>query len=229
MVIFIDTAEALLDIPFLAEDLFEWIWHCHCLRTIYPIYQRLTFVVLGNAIPTDLIKNKTLLSTGRAIAPENFQLADTSPLQTAFENRMVDPTQLLAAIFHWTNGHPLLTQKLCAVAHSLLNEFSPPTQPTAPHAEALEQWVAHLATTRIIDNWNRQDDLPYLWEMCYLLTHSQYKKPLTTMYQHILAGHPVQLDGDRLQAELIMSGLVIARDGHLHSGNEIYRHIFGAI
>ena len=37
LVIFIDDVEALCTIPFLANDLFEWIGHCYSLRKIYPM------------------------------------------------------------------------------------------------------------------------------------------------------------------------------------------------
>lgn len=229
VVVFIDVAESLLDVPFLANDVFEWIWYCRCLRKIYPIYERLNFVVLGNVISTDLIKSEALLHSGRAITLTNFKIEDTAPLQQGFASHMVEPAQLMKAIFQWTDGQPLLTQKLCGLVSTLLNEFETPAQPTASLSASLEQWVSHLVTTSVIETWNRQDNLSYLWDICYLLTRSQYKKPLMAMYRRILADQPVKLNGDRLQAELMLSGLAIACDGHLCSGNDIYRHIFGAL
>jgi len=229
VVIFIDDAEALLNIPFLASDLFDWLWYCRCLRRIYPIYQNLHFVVLGNAPSSTLIKNESLLASCKEITPQNFELASTAPLHAGFQSRIEDPSLLLQAILRWTNGHPLLTQKFCALAQSLMDEAGPAQSPIAPFPESLNQWIDHVAQAHIIRNWNRQDNLGYLWETWQQITHSKYKKQLLTLYQRILDGQTVQLNGDQVQLELLFSGLAIAQDGQLHSANEIHRHIFAAL
>lgn len=226
VVIFIDAAESLLDIPFLANDLFEWIWHCRCLRKIYPDYNRLNFVIAGNAIPGRLIQNKALLSGGRQVALKNFALADTQPLQVAFEGRIQQPSQVLESVLRWTNGQPLLTQKLCRLLKASMDNFALPDQPTVPFPAALNRWVDHIAYTQIVSSWNRQDDLSYLWEMCYEVIRSPYKNQLVGLYRRILAGETVELNGASVQADLLHSGLVIADASQLKSANEIYRHVF---
>ena len=229
IVIFIDTAEALLNIPFLASDLFDWLWHCHCLKRIYPIYKNLHFVVLGNTTTSELITNKSFLNICQQIPLQNFELAQTAPLQLGFANRLEDPSQILQAILRWTSGHPLLTQKFCAVAKSLMDEAGSGTSPVTPFPESLNQWIDHIAESHIIDRWNRQNDLSYLWDTWHQITQSKYKKQLLTLYQRILDGHPVKLSGDQIQSELLLSGLAIAKGEQLDSANEIHRHIFAAL
>lgn len=115
VVVFIDDIDALLNIPFFVDDLLEWIWHCYCLRKIYPIYDNLNFVILGRANGSTLIKNKGILANCRAIALNNFELADTEPLQQGLAAYIQDKKQVLESILRWTSGQPLLTQKLCSL------------------------------------------------------------------------------------------------------------------
>lgn len=229
IVIFIDAAESLLDIPFLASDLCDWIWHCQCLRKIYPHYRNFRFVILGSALPTKLIQNQALLASRCEIILQNFEISDTLPLQCGFADRISEPQLLLEAILRWTNGQPLLTQKLCQLTKKLMDEVCPPHAPVTPFAEAINQWIDHVVQSRIIANWNRQDDLAHLWGMCYELMNSRYQKQILSIYRNILDDQTVSVEETMAQQELLQSGLVIANNGRLKIANEIYRGIFSSL
>lgn len=110
-----------------------------------------------------------------------------------------------------------------------MDEANPVISTVEPFPESLNQWVDHIAATHIINQWKRQDELSYLWEVWKNVSHSKYKKQLIALYQSIADDHPVQLSGDPAQSELLLNGLAIAKGEQLHSANEIHRHIFAGL
>ena len=89
-----------------------------------PKYSRLTIALLGVAIPSDLIADKTQtpFNIGRPIAIQGFTpdeaqpLADglAKPLSTRLDNSQTTLKEILA----WTGGQPFLTQKGVSVSDS---------------------------------------------------------------------------------------------------------------
>lgn len=276
VVVFIDDIDALLNIPFFADDLLEWIWHCYCLRKIYPIYDNLNFVILGNADGRALLKNKRMLANCKAIALNSFELADTGSLQQGLAPYIQSTEQVLESILRWTAGQPLLTQKLCSLFvenmhenmhenmqtsdtvsdacfcgdfNTYLNDGQnglngcvngtnepangainrPELLSVSPFPEAVDRWIDHLTRLHVVDSWYRQDDLDYLWKIFYQLNQSPYKKQLLGLCERIFAGDPVQLDQNPVQSELLLSGLVVVREGQLYLSNELYHHIFAPL
>lgn len=227
IVIFIDDIEALLDIPFLSNDLFEWIWHCHCLRKIYPEYRRLRFVVVGSAQLSSLTQNKRLIERSRVVAPSNFTLDEICTLKQYIQDYIEEPQQVLEGIFRWTNGQPLLTSKLYKLVSTHLKKTEENrTFPLSPFPAALDQWIDHAVQTDIIDTCWQQDDLSFLRSSWHRLNQSRYKRQLRDLYHNILVRDPVKLDSNPIQSELLLSGLAIAKGNELHIGSEIYRHVF---
>lgn len=224
IVIFFDEVEALLDIPFLIKDLLNWIRHCYLLRKIYPVYENLNFVILGKFSKTVL--DKSQLST-QIITPGSFELSSCAPLMTGLESYVEEPMSWVEAIFRWTNGQPLLTQKLCqTMIRCLDTQIGSDRTPLTPFPEALNSWVDDLVQWDIIETWHQQDQLNYLWDMHHQLTSSPYKKQHLALSQRILAGDPVRLDGTPAQETLLLSGLAVENGGQLQIANEIYRQIF---
>jgi hypothetical protein len=118
VVIFVDEIDTTLNLNF-RDDFFAAIRASYNDRANDPAYNRLTFVLLGVATPTDLIQDRgrTPFNIGRRIVLQEFSYADAEPLRFGLEQRHADHGDaILAHIFHWTNGHPYLTQKLCAAA-----------------------------------------------------------------------------------------------------------------
>src|SRR5262249_2540243 len=123
IVLFIDEIDAMLALDF-RDEFFAAIRALYNARESDPADQRLTFVLLGVATPTDLIRDprRTPFNIGRAIKLQEFTYDDAEPLRQGLEWRY--PTQadrILRRIFYWTNGHPYLTQKLCKAAAETQN------------------------------------------------------------------------------------------------------------
>src|SRR4029450_11737980 len=81
-----------------------------------PMYNRLTFVFLGVATPTDLARDakRTPFTSGRRIVLDEFSYSEAAPLRQGLEGPYPGQRErILSPIFYWTNGHPYLTQKLC--------------------------------------------------------------------------------------------------------------------
>ncbi len=120
VVIFIDEIETALNLKF-STDFFATIRSIYDARATDPAYKQLTFVLLGMAIPGQLIKtpDRSPFNIGHKI-----KLCEFSPKEAqAFQHNLqtIYPDQgeeIFSRIFYWTNGHPYLTQKLCLnVAH----------------------------------------------------------------------------------------------------------------
>ena len=115
IVIFIDEIDSTLNLDF-RDDFFAAIRASYNGRANEPRYNRLTFAFLGVATPTELIRDRkrTPFNIGRRIDLQEFGYQEAQPLlkqlAAIFPNHAA---AILYRVFHWTNGHPYLTQKLC--------------------------------------------------------------------------------------------------------------------
>lgn len=114
IVIFVDEIDSVLRLEF-KDDFFAVIRACYNRRSDNLEYQRLTFVLLGVATPSNLIqdKSRTPFNIGQAIKLSGFQLSEIQPLVTGLSLKIADPNQTLQTILDWTGGQPFLTQKVC--------------------------------------------------------------------------------------------------------------------
>jgi hypothetical protein len=83
VVIFIDEIDTVLSLEFSINDFFALIRSYYNQRADQPIYDRLTFCLLGVATPSDLVKDKTRtpFNIGKAIALNGFQLDEAQALE----------------------------------------------------------------------------------------------------------------------------------------------------
>ena len=112
IVIFVDEIDSVLGLSFNLDDFFALIRDCYNRRADRPIYQRLTFALIGVSTPSDLIQDRrrTPFNIGQAIELTGFQLAEAAPLAAGLTG---DRQALMQAVLDWTGGQPFLTQKLC--------------------------------------------------------------------------------------------------------------------
>ena len=215
VVIFIDEIDVTLNLDF-RDDFFAAIRAMYNARADDAEFARLTFVLLGVASPLDLIKDRarTPFNVGQGIALQEFSLADATVLQTGLE--AVYPAQgqaILARIYHWTNGHPYLTQKLClAVAESEDERWSDERVDELVHSLFLTQEARKETNLRFVqDNVNA----------------SPQRRKLLALYRQVHQGKTVAED-ERLpvQNRLKLFGLLGAERGALKTRNEIYRRAF---
>jgi GAF domain-containing protein len=173
IVIFVDEIDSTLSLNFKADDFFAFIRACHG-------DERLTFALLGVATPSDLIQDKkrTPFNIGRAIELHGFELEEAQPLAEGLALKASNPQAVLEAVLDWTGGQPFLTQKLCNL---IVNSESSVT----PGKEA--EWVENLVQTRVIENWETQDEPPHLKTIRdRILRIGKRTEPLLKLYQQIL-------------------------------------------
>jgi AAA domain-containing protein len=115
VVVFVDEIDTTIALPF-SDDFFAAIRACYNTRATAPGYRRLSFVLLGVASPTDLIKDveRTPFNVGRRIELADFGFEEARTLATGLHTDPACGEALLRRALHWTDGHPYLTQKLCA-------------------------------------------------------------------------------------------------------------------
>lgn len=144
IIIFVDEIDSVRSLPFNADDFFAVIRNVYNRRSEEPIYQRLTFALIGAATSSDLIQDKqrTPFNVGKAINLAGFQLNETEPLYAGLE----EAEEAIAEILYWTGGQPFLTQKLC----SLVRRAGQPSGDLAA-------WVEQVTQDGIIKNWEGKD------------------------------------------------------------------------
>jgi WD40 repeat protein len=217
IVIFIDEIDSVRSLKFSTDDFFALIRFCYNQRADKSAYKRLTFVLLGVATPSNLIRDKSLtpLNIGRAIELNGFQLDEAEPLVQGLVGKVSNPHQLLREVLEWTGGQPFLTQKLC--------------QLIANGTEMLagKEAVKELVQRRIIENWEAQDEPEHLRTIRdRILKENQRTVQLLSMYKEILQGREIIADGKPEKIELRLSGLVVKKQGMLSVHNRIYEQVF---
>ncbi len=219
IIIFIDEIDSVLGLNFPVNDFFALIRSCYNQRSLNPEYQRLTFAFFGVATPSDLMDDiqTTPFNIGQAIQLEGFKKHEAQPLLQGLSEKVTNPQTVLKEVLAWTNGQPFLTQKLCKLIRS--DSSSIPT-----NAEA--QWIENLVRTKIIANWESQDEPEHLRTIRDRLFKSKQSDRLLELYHQIIQqGEIVAVDSAE-ERELLLSGLAVKQQGTLKVQNRIYRSIF---
>ena len=220
IVIFFDEIDSVLSLDFSVNDFFALIRSCYNQRTLNPKYNRLTFVLLGVATPSNLINDyqRTPFNIGKAIELNGFNWQEAQPLLVGLKKTVCNPQLILQEILYWTNGQPFLTQKLC----QLVSSFPPQN-----YLNNESRWIEQLIRTRVINNWQTQDEPEHLKTIRdRLLSNEERTSSLLTLYQKILQQQLITLHNSVEQQELLLSGLIIKEEGKLKVRNLIYREVF---
>jgi signal transduction histidine kinase len=223
IVIFIDEVDSVLSLNFSTDDFFALIRACYNQRVDNPDYKRLTFCLLGVATPSDFIqdKNRTPFNIGRAVELCGFKFQEAQALAMGLARKTNNPKALLKEVLNWTGGQPFLTQKLCQII--FISE-----SPIAAGEET--EWVDKLVQSRIIENWESQDNPEHLRTIRdRLLCREQNTGRLLGLYQQILRQVEVEADDSLEQKDLRLSGLVVKQQHQLRIYNRIYASVFNLI
>ena len=227
IVIFIDEIDTVLSLDFPTDDFFGFIRFCYNERANNPIYERVTFVLLGVATPSQLIQDtrRTPFNIGEAIQLNGFSLQEARPLTRGLEGKINDPIvaeYILREILKWTGGQPFLTQKIFKIIADDENII--------PSDEKLiSKWIEGLVKLRIIENWEYQDEPQHLRTIHNRIINS--KEPLVKLlkfYLKILQDKELPVNHSLEQRELILSGLLEERNGKLKVYNLIYESVFNS-
>lgn len=217
IVVFVDEIDRVLSQTFSPDDFFALIRYFYNQRADQPNYQRLSFTLLGVATPSDLITDKTQtpFNVGQAIALQGFELHEVQPLVSGLQGKVSDPRGTIATILNWTGGQPFMTQRLCQLVASSETYLSD------------SNLVDQLVYSRVIENWEAQDEPEHLKTIRDRLLRDQQKAGrLLSLYQRILQQGAIVVDGSSEQTELRLSGLVVQRQGTLRVYNRIYQQVF---
>ncbi|RMG07586.1 MAG: hypothetical protein D6728_16320 [Cyanobacteria bacterium J055] len=219
--IFIDEVDSILNLEFAVDDFFALIRFCHEYRAIDPNYNRLTFAIFGVATPSDLIRDKsrTPFNIGTAISLDGFALEEAEALVAGLAFGWGNERAVLREILAQTNGQPFLTQKLCQLARERL-EFQTVDGKISP-----AEWIAEIVRDRLVRHWESQDEPEHLRTIRDRLLHNEDRSSrLLGLYQQILQAEIADNSPEAL--ELILSGLLVKKNGILQVKNRIYRQIF---
>ncbi|MEM8613234.1 MAG: AAA-like domain-containing protein [Cyanobacteria bacterium P01_H01_bin.105] len=225
--IFIDEVDSLLNLPFSVDDFFALIRYCYNRRAVEPDYRQLTFAIFGVAAPADLIsdKQRTPFNVGRAIVLEGFSLSEAIPLAQGLQIQTANSEAILQEVLNWTGGQPFLTQKVCQllVTSSKASMHEPLSIP--PGMEKF--WVETIVRSHIITHWESQDEPEHLRTIRDRLLYDDSRTGrLLSIYQRWLEGDAITTDDSRDQMELLLSGLMVQRNGYLVVKNRIYETVF---
>lgn len=215
VVIFIDEIDTTLKLDF-GDDFFASIRAMYNARAEDPEFRRLTFVLLGVASPSDLIKDyaRTPFNIGHAISLEEFDHSDAKVLQAGLEETLPGQGQdIFDRVYYWTNGHPYMTQKLCKEIADRKDGFW------------THKRIDGLVTQQLLSEQARKEThIKNVRDL--ILNHPQHRQ-LLMLYRKILLGRKVADDErSHIQISLKLSGLVKVDNGCLQVRNEVYRHTF---
>lgn len=214
--IFLEEIDNVKSLNFSTDDLFALIRACYEQRSSNSIYDRLTFCLLGVAVPSDLIvdKQRTPFNIGRSIDLTGFKLAEAkSPLTQGLAGTVDNPVTVLQEILDWTGGQPFLTQKLCKLV--------------AEKAESRKPNIEQLVQQCIVENWESHDTPPHLRTIRDRIRGSEQRRGrLLGLYQQILQCNAILVDNSPEQMELQLSGLVVKHQDKLSVYNRIYESVF---
>ncbi len=225
IVIFIDEVDRILSLNFNLDSFFASIREFYSKRAELEIYNKLTFALIGVATPSDLIQNaySTAFNIGRAINLTGFTFDEAQPLVHGLQENSSNPHVLLREILYWTDGQPLLTQKLCSLVRT--------SEEVIPDGNE-KKWLENLVREHILSkldssqNDSGQDIAVHLKSISDRILLNFRVKKLLSLYKNILESGSIEANDSLEQIELRLSGLVVKRDNKLKICNPIYKEIF---
>ena len=129
-------------------------------------------------------------------------------------NKAESPLVVVEKILSWTEGEPLLTDKVCQL---ILNSQ------TSINTDEEEEKVGKLVQNGLIDNWKEKGAKEHLEKISQFFLDSDPR--LLGLYQQILE-QEVSANNGQLQEQLLGSGLVVKQEGKLKLANRIYEKVF---
>jgi hypothetical protein len=215
IVLFIDEIDTTLRLDF-TDDFFAAIRFLYQGRAADPELARLSFVLIGVATPSDLIKDaaRTPFNIGRRIELTDFTIDEALPLAGFLALPPSLARDLIGWIGRWTGGHPYLTLR---VVRSLAE--SPPAH-----------WTSAAVDGRVHELFfgpkgESESNLQFVRDM---LTKKAFdREAVLRMYRAVRSGHSVtDNELDLVASWLKLSGVVGRRAGVLQLRNAVYKTVF---
>ncbi len=216
IVIFVDEIDTTLSLDF-TDDLYAAIRFLYLSRSLKQELRRLSFVLVGVATPSDLIRDpkRTPFNIGERIDLTDFTFEEALPLADGLELEAEQRQQVLEWVLEWTGGHPYLTQRLFqALIEQERQDWS---------KEAVNQVVERTFLGRESE---RDSNLQFVRDM--LTKRSPDLSEGLRTYREVLRGRKPVLDEEQslVKSHLKLSGVVLREEGKLQVRNPIYRRVF---
>ncbi|MCX6582403.1 MAG: AAA-like domain-containing protein [Candidatus Aminicenantes bacterium] len=217
VVIFVDEIDTTIGLPF-TDDFFAAIRACYNARATQPGYRRLSFVLIGVATPSQLIKNarRTPFNIGQQIELTDFTFEEAQPLSRYLGANRNQGEDALKRILYWSGGHPYLTQRLCCLAAGEKLEVY------------LDDSIDRLVEKHFLAPGVNCGDSNIKFVRDRLLQKKKYSRKLLTLYLRIFKGRFIMDEPlSFTHAFLKLSGLVVPSiNRKLCVRNRIYKSIF---
>lgn len=221
IVVFIDEIDTVLSLntqEINTDDFFALIRSFYNSRDSNPKFKRLNFTLLGVASPDELMRDpaRTPFNIGMPIHLENFVFEESKEVLTqGFPQVTNDPERLLKTIFEYANGHPYLTQKICASV----------TQ--KGYVNNIEEVTKQLVQQLFLSSESGELDANLANIQNRISAEIRYGAEMLQVYQELLNRNTVALKrSDPTQIYLRLSGLVSESKGFLKIDNKIYESFF---
>ncbi len=219
IVIFLDEIRCIEELPF-ADQLLASVRAAHNARTTDPDFSRLSFVLLGECDPLNLIEETELspFNVTQQVSLPDFTREELDLFATELNLSEQDAAAALDRIFYWTRGQPYLSQKL---ARSIARDGA--------GDDALAQ-IDRVATQQIAGRAALHNE-PHMSHIHRAIVKDHKRKEgLLNLYGKIRKGVTVAADlGSALQRRLMAIGLLeIDQDGNLCPRNRLYARVFTA-
>lgn len=237
IVIFIDEIDSVLsfDQGISTDDFFAALRAIYNARANTPIFQRITFVLMGVATPHDLMKDqkRTPFNIGNDIVLNPFTFEEGVPLMEGLKHPAIeDPGKTLYEIIEWTNGQPFLTQILCSEVAQIaasgqaysIEEIArrvfikTPTEKVKVHFKNIAE--------RIFGN-KEYANLSQASSAIGMDSRQEGTLEMLQVYQDLLLGNQVSSHHNPFAIiYLKLTGLIREEHGKLLISNEIYKEKF---
>jgi len=215
--IFLDEIDSVSQLEY-ATELFSIVRACHDARAGEPEYRRLSFVLLGTALPTGPAERDGLAATEIGVRLElpDFRFNEARPLAEGFGLPPGDAERALYRVLYWTGGHPYLTQKVCqAVARNSarIDSDEAVDRLVAARFFARNAVARETSMSRVLDGLDRAGKLA---------------RPALRHYRRICRGRKPKYQPGNPEHELLrVCGLVnVTAERRLVVRNRIYATVF---
>jgi WD40 repeat protein len=218
LVVFIDEVDVIRSLPFSTDEFFSALRELYNRRTSDSRLKSLTCCLIGSATPADLISDTRVspFNIGKRIELVDFTPSEAKPLVVGLSGGQA----VLDRILYWTNGHPYLTQSVCAEAAE--------RQLTSPHqidSLVSDLFFQALSRTR---NVNLADVANRILQARPGMEEGEYRSAILNLYRQMLRsknGIPDD-ETDLLTSLLKLSGICRPEKGRLLVRNRIYARVF---
>ncbi|MDZ8235643.1 MAG: AAA-like domain-containing protein [Nostoc sp. ChiQUE01a] len=218
VVIFIDEIDTTLSLDF-TDDFYATIRYFHVARATNPEFRRLSFVLIGVATPSDLIRDpkRTPFNIAERVDLTDFTFEEAQPLAAGLGLPIETGQNVLRWVLKWTGGHPYLSQRLCR------------TLADRHQADWSEAEVDRVVGSEFLGTASEKDNnLQFVRDMLTKRAPHQLEQEVLNTYLQIYRGKSLVTDEEQslVKSHLKLSGIVRRENTLLHIRNQIYREVF---